>query len=91
MLLVVAACKGGSASSAPPRPEMIDVVRSLADRACACETDKACLHALRDEFDAEKADVLNHGLTGEQLGAFDTELRRLQACGDAGGLTFWLR
>lgn len=74
----------------PPRPELIDVVRGIADRACACSTDKDCLKEVRAEFDPQKFDLQKHGLAGEQKAAFDAELLRLRACGDAGGVTIWL-
>jgi hypothetical protein len=74
----------------PPRPELINVVRALADRACACETDKDCLKQVRAEFDPQKFELQKHGLIGEQKATFDAELLRLRACGDAGGVTIWL-
>jgi hypothetical protein len=57
---------------------------------CACETDKDCLKAIREEWDAEKVELMNHGLTGDQQAQFDAEIARIRSCGDAGGLTFWL-
>lgn len=89
-LVVVAACKGG-APAAAPRPELIDTIRDLADRTCACGTDKACVRAIRDdEWEPNKQDLQRHGLTGDDRAAYDAELLRLRACGDAAGLTIWL-
>lgn len=88
-LLVLAACST-STKPLPPRPELIEVIRPLADQACACGTDKDCLRAVRGEFDAVKADLAKHGLTGADLQTYDTELGRLRSCGDAGGVTIWL-
>jgi hypothetical protein len=62
----------------------------MADRVCACETDKDCLREIRTEWDAQKADLMNHGLAGEQRAQFESELSRVRSCGDAGGLTFWM-
>ena len=87
VLLALAACKGDKRVAA--RPEMIDVVHALGDRVCACGTDKECARALRDEWDAEKDDVVNHGLIGEQKATFEQELLRMRLCGDGAGLTFW--
>lgn len=87
-LVILTACEKKSAPT--PRPEMIDTVRDFADRTCACETDKECVRAIRDEWDGVRRDVLNHGLTGDQLATFDQELGRFRACGDAAGLTIWL-
>jgi hypothetical protein len=86
--LLLVACDKTSAPK--PRPEMIETVRDFADRACACETDKECMRAIRDEWDGVRRDVLNHGLSGDQLTAFDEQLQRFRACGDAAGLTIWL-
>lgn len=88
-LLVTVACDSKK-SAPPPRPELIETLRDFADRACACETDKECVRALRDEWDTVRADVLNHGLTGEELSAYNAELNRFRMCGDAAGLTIWL-
>ena len=87
-LLAVAACS--SDKPPPPRPELIETVRGLADQACECGTDKDCLRAVRVEFDAVKADLARHGLTGEPKQTYDAELLRLRSCGDAGGVTIWL-
>lgn len=87
-LLVVAGCS--SSKPPPPRPEVIEVIRPLAEQACECGTDKECLRAVRTEFDAVKRDLANHGLTGADLQTYDAELGRLRACGDAGGVTMWL-
>lgn len=87
-LLVIAACS--SSKPPPPRPEVIEVVRPLADQACECGTDKECLRAVRVEFDAVKMGLARHGLTGDDLQTYDAELMRLRSCGDAGGVTMWL-
>jgi len=87
-VLVIAACS--SDKPLPPRPELIDVVRGLADQACECGTDKECLRAVRVEFDAQKADLARHGLTGDAKQTYDAEMLRLRSCGDAGGVTIWL-
>lgn len=89
LLVVLGACSRKKAPP-PPRPELIETIRSLADRVCACETDKDCVRAVRDEWDAGKQDLMNHGLLGEDRVQFDTELNRMRACGDGGGLTFWM-
>jgi len=87
--LALAAC-GGKKAPPTPRPELIETVQVLGERVCACETDKECVRAIRDEWDAQKADLMNNGLTGEQKAAFDAELLHVRACGDAAGLTFWM-
>jgi len=88
ILLVFAACSFKD-KPPPPRPELIDTVRDFADRCGECNNDKACVHGVRDEWDAVKRDVQQHGLTGEQKQAFDAELTRFKLCGDAAGLTIW--
>lgn len=89
VLIAVAAC-GGKKAAPTPHPEMIETVRGLADRVCACETDKECLREIRPEWDAQKTDLVNHGLTGEQRAQIEAEIMRVRQCGDAGGLTFWM-
>ncbi len=89
MLIVLLGACSTKDKPPPPRPELIDVVRDLADRACACGTSRACVSPVRDEWDAQKRDLQNHGLTGDDKAAFDTELARFRACGDAAGLTIW--
>ena len=84
------ACSGGKRDAPQPRPELIETVRVMADSACACETDKDCLKTVRADWDAQKDDLMKHGLTGEQQQQFDAELMRLRQCGDKGGLTFWM-
>lgn len=87
-LMLVAACEKTTAPK--PRPELIETLRDFADRTCACETDKECVRAIRDEWDAVRQDVLNHGLTGADLDAYNEELKRFRLCGDGAGLTIWL-
>jgi len=85
--LLLAAC--GSDKPPPPRPELIEVIRGLADQACECGTDKECLRAVRVDYEAQKRDFKNNGLTGDDKASFDAELNRLQLCGDGGGVTMW--
>jgi len=87
--LALVACSSKK-SAPPPRPELLETITVLAERVCACETDKECIRAIRDEWDAQKVDLMNHGLTGDQKTQFETELQKMRGCGDAGGLTFWL-
>ncbi|MGE0402240.1 MAG: hypothetical protein AB7T06_36395 [Kofleriaceae bacterium] len=89
LLLLASACE--KKTTRPPRPELIETLRDFADRTCACETDKECVRAIRDEWDTVRADVLDHGLTGADLSAYNAELDRFRLCGDAAGLTIWLR
>ena len=88
-VVVVAACS--TKSTVTPRPELVETMRDFADRTCACETDKECVRAIRDEWDGVKRDVLAHGLGGDALRDYETELQRFRACGDAAGLTIWLK
>jgi hypothetical protein len=88
--LLLIAC-GKASTRAPPRPEVIDVVRDLADRACGCNNDKECVRAIRDEWEPQKFDLQRHGLTGADKATFESELMRLRMCGDAAGLTIWTK
>jgi hypothetical protein len=92
LLLALVACSSAKKQQPPPAAgPLIDTMKVFADRACACETDKDCLHGVRDEYDAQKDQLLGNGarLSGDDKAKFDAEHGRLQGCGDAGGLTFW--
>jgi hypothetical protein len=89
LVLALTAC-GGKKTAPVPRPEMIETARDLADRVCACETDKDCLRELRTEWDAQKTALASHGLEGEQRAQIEAEIARVRSCGDGGGLTFWM-
>jgi hypothetical protein len=89
LLALVVAC-GDKKPAAQPRLELLETITVLAGRVCECGTDKECIRAIREEWDAQKADIMNHGLTGDEKATFDAELLRMRACGDAGGLTFWM-
>ena len=86
-LVLVAACGSSKKAAVEERPELLETVTVMADRVCACETDKECIRAIRDEWDAQKVEIMSHRPSGA---AFDAELLRLRSCGDAGGLTFWM-
>ncbi len=91
LLLALVAC-GSSKKQPPPDPApLIATAHALAERACTCDTDKDCLKAVRDAWDAQK-DALLAGaarVTGDDKTKLDGELQRMKGCGDAGGLTFW--
>ena len=91
LLLALVACSAAKKQPPPAAGPLIDTMKLFADRACTCETDKDCLHGVRDEYDAQKDQLLGNGarLTGDDKAKFDAELQRLHMCGDAGGLTFW--
>ncbi len=87
--IALAACD--ESKPPPPRPQLIETLRDFADRTCACGTDKDCVREIRDtEWEPNKRDTLRHGLTGDDKAAYDAELARFRACGDAAGLTIWL-
>lgn len=88
LLGLIAAC-GSDKPPPPPRPELIQVMRGFADQACACGADRECLRTVRDGYDAQKRDLRDNGLTGNDKASFDAELHRLKLCGDGGGLTMW--
>jgi hypothetical protein len=76
----------GSKKHAPPvdPAPLIAAAHDLADRGCKCDTDKECIKAIRDEWDAQKDQLL-----AAHNAAVDAEISRLKMCGDAAGLTFW--
>jgi len=83
--------KAGGEAPAVPAAQLVQTMTDLSERACACDTDKECLHGVRDEFDAQKVELLKNGarLTGADKQAFDDAHHKMGMCGDAGGLTFW--
>jgi len=93
-LLALVACSKSRTASAPPpaAAPLIQAMHDFAERCDACKEDRDCLHALRDEFDAQKAQLLGDGarLAGDDKSRFDAETLHLRACGDGGGLTFWV-
>jgi hypothetical protein len=91
VLLALVAC-GSSKKQPPPDPApLIAAAHDLADRGCKCDTDKDCLHAVRDVWDTQKDWLLAGAarLTGDDKATLDAEISRLKMCGDAAGLTFW--
>jgi hypothetical protein len=85
VLLALVACGSSKKQTPPADPApLIAAAHDLAQRGCACETDKDCLHAVRDAWDAQKDQLL-----AAHNAAVDAEISKLKMCGDAGGLTFW--
>jgi hypothetical protein len=77
-------------AAAVPGAQVIGAMKMLADQACACGTDTACLHGVRDRYDAQKPQlVANPSFTAAERTTLSAEGSRMAACGDAGGLTFW--
>jgi hypothetical protein len=91
LLLALVACSSAKKQPPPAAGPLINAAHVLAERTCACETDKDCLHGMRDEWDAQKDQLLGNGarLTGDDKTQFDAEVGRMKMCGDGGGLTFW--
>ncbi|MDB4953261.1 MAG: hypothetical protein JWO36_830 [Myxococcales bacterium] len=96
-LIAIALSITACGKSSKPKPvtdpaAWIEAAKSFADRACVCQTDKDCLHGVRDEFDAQKAQLLAATFAvPDDKAKFDAEILRLRSCGDAGGLTIWLQ
>ena len=76
---------------APDPGALINAAHVIADRVCACQTDRDCLKGVRDEWDAQKDQMLGNAarIVGDDKTKFDAEINRIKMCGDAGGLTFW--
>jgi hypothetical protein len=92
LLAALVACTGSGKKQPPPAAgPLIQAAHDLAERVCACDTDKQCLHTERDSWDAQKDQLLGNGrkLTGDDKTKFDAEISRIHMCGDGGGLTFW--
>jgi hypothetical protein len=85
LLLAVVACGSSKQQQPPADPApLIAAAHDLATRGCACDTDKECMHGIRDQWDAQKDQLL-----GAHNAQVDAEISKLKLCGDAAGLTFW--
>lgn len=92
VLVALLACNGAKKQPPPPAAgPLIEVAHGLAEKVCACGEDHDCLKGVRDEWDAQKEQLLGNGarLAGDDKTKFDAEIGRIKACGDGGGLTFW--
>jgi len=92
LLIALVACSGAKKQQPPPAAgPLLQVAHDLAEKVCACGTDRDCLHGVRDEWDAQKEQLLGNGarLVGDDKTKFDAEISRVHMCGDGGGLTFW--
>jgi len=91
LLAALVACSSAKKQPPPAAGPLIEAAHTLAERVCACDTDKQCLHTERDSWDAQKEQLLGNGarLTGDDKTKFDAEISRIHMCGDGGGLTFW--
>ena len=93
-LAAFVACSSAKKQQPPPAAgPLLQAAHELAERVCACETDRDCLHTARDSWDAQKDQLLGNGarLTGDDKATGDADISRMKACGDGGGLTFWDR
>ena len=93
LALLLVACGKDAPPAPPPEAEpLINAMHDFAERCDACKADLDCLHALRDEFDTQKRQLVGDGrrLLGDDRAKFDAELLHLRGCGDGDGLTFWV-
>lgn len=92
-LVVLAACKTHKAGAPGPEPiEIIPIVKAWGDRACACNADKDCVKPIRDEWEANKRELLAKAaqLTGDNKAQWDAALLAFRGCGDGAGVTIWV-
>ena len=93
LFFALVACGKKAPPAPPPDPApLIAQMKDFAARCDACKEDRDCLHALRDEFDGVKKQLVGDGarIIGDDKASFDAELMHLRQCGDGGGLTFWV-
>jgi hypothetical protein len=86
----------GCSTGSKPKPaydpaSAIGWIKSFADRACGCNNDKDCVHAIRDEYDQQSRALFKSrgAFAPSDQGGFDAEFHRFAMCGDAAGLTIW--
>jgi hypothetical protein len=92
VLLAVVAC--GSAKPAKPDIDATragETLKSYAERCLACNNDKDCVTAIRDEYDPYKRPLFKsrESYTAAEQQAFDYHFGQLALCGDAAGVTIW--
>lgn len=87
-VVLVLGCKDEPAKMTMSAEQVLDAVTDYAERGCACETDKECFRAIRDEWDAAKRELVKNArlLTGEDKAAYEAARQKLGLCGDAAGL-----
>jgi len=93
LLLAATACKTSHKAAAPIDPGPTNAaIRALADRACGCNNDPACVKYVRADWDAGKRAWIEtrKSFANGAAVVYDTDLARMRACGDAAGVTFWL-
>lgn len=84
----LAACKDEPPKLTMTGEQVVAAITDYADRGCACETDKECFRAVRDEWDAAKRELVKNAslLTGDDKAAYDDARLRFGLCGDGAGL-----
>jgi hypothetical protein len=92
LLLAVVAC--GSAKPAKPdidATRAIETLKSYAERCLACNNDKSCVQAMRDEYDPYKRRLFKsrESYAAAEQQAFDQQFGQFAMCGDAAGVTIW--
>ena len=90
---VLFGCKEPPPTMTMSAEEILGAITDYADRGCACETDKECFRAVRDEWDAAKRELVKNArlLTGDDKAAYDEARLRFGLCGDGAGLAVFDR
>lgn len=93
LLAVLFGCKEPPPKLTMTAEEILAAITDYADRGCACETDKECFRAVRDEWDAAKPELVKNArlLTGDDKAAYDAARLRFGLCGDGAGLAVFDR
>lgn len=86
--LALTACKDEPPKLTMTAEQVVAAITDYAERGCACETDKECFRAVRDEWDAAKRELVKNAslLTGDDKAAYDAARLRFGLCGDGAGL-----
>ena len=88
-LLVMLGCKDPQPKMTMAADEVVAAITDFAERGCACQADKECFRAVRDEWEAARGELVKNArlLTGDDKQAYDAARLRFGHCGDAAGLT----
>ena len=93
-LLVIALAACGSDKPAKPdidATRAVETLRSYAERCLACNNDKACASAIRDEYEPYKRRLFKsrESYAPAEQQQFDYHFGQFALCGDAAGVTIW--
>jgi hypothetical protein len=82
------ACKDAPPKMTMTAEQVIGAIEDYAARGCACEADKECFRAIRDEWDGAKRELIKNArlLAGDDRQSYEAARLKFGLCGDGAGL-----